>query len=181
MKRLVFVTGSKNKFAEAASLLPGLVQRDIDLPEIQESKADRILTAKVEAARTVVAGDFFVEDVSLVFDALSPFPGPLIKWFVRDMGLEPLAALAQKLGNQHARATCHIGAWLDGRFFHFEGSMCGQIVAPRGSNGFGWDAIFCPEGSSLTFAEMDALQKQSYSMRALAIEAMKQSPSLLLS
>lgn len=173
-KKLTFVTGSLSKFSEALVLFPNLVHANCELPEIQESNSKVILDAKVEAARKVVEGDFFVEDVSLVFEALAPFPGPLIKWFVRDVGLESLAAMAAKLGNTRAKASCRLGAMLDGKYHYFEGEICGHIRQPRGDNGFGWDAIFCPGSSEQTFAEMSDIQKQKYSMRIIVLQKLKE-------
>lgn len=51
-------------------------------------------------------------------------------------------------------------AWPDGHQALFEGRVHGQIVSPeRGPNGFGYDAIFLPDGESLTFGEMSSEQK----------------------
>ncbi len=49
----------------------------------------------------------------------------------------------------------------------------GTVVSPRGTNGFGWDAIFQPERSSKTFAEMTAAEKNQFSMRRLAVEGLR--------
>jgi len=40
----------------------------------------------------------------------------------------------------------------------------------KGSNGFGWDSIFIPEGSKKTFAQMSLTEKNKYSMRAIAFK-----------
>lgn len=175
MNNLFFVTGNKNKFNEAAKLIPKLQQQKIDLIEIQETSTYAVLKAKVEAARKNINGSFFVEDVSLVIDSLSPYPGTFVKWFARDWGLEKIVSIATKLGNTKAHAICCLGLWHQEEFLVFEGVVHGHVVMPRGTNGFGWDPIFCPQASTQTFAEMDDLQKQRYSMRALAINAMKQS------
>jgi XTP/dITP diphosphohydrolase len=51
-------------------------------------------------------------------------------------------------------------AWPDGHQELFEGRVFGQIVWPeRGPNGFGYDAIFQPEGESRTFGEMSSDEK----------------------
>ena len=48
--------------------------------------------------------------------------------------------------------------------------MRGHIVeAPRGNGGFGYDPVFRPEMSTLTFAEMDAKTKNAISHRGQAI------------
>jgi len=45
--------------------------------------------------------------------------------------------------------------------------------SPRGTSGFGWDAIFQPLGSERTFAEMTPEEKDRFSMRRLALEQLR--------
>ena len=78
--------------------------------------------------------------------------------------------------NFRARAVCVLAFTSDGEKVHcFEGEVLGEIVAPRGDNGFGWDSIFQPNGSQKTFGEMTFTEKQSFSMREKAAHAFKQS------
>ena len=54
------------------------------------------------------------------------------------------------------------------------GEVSGVIASqPRGDEGFGWDAIFIPDGSSKTWAEMNLDEKQQNSMRSLALNKLK--------
>ncbi|MGH7961387.1 MAG: non-canonical purine NTP pyrophosphatase, partial [Candidatus Binatia bacterium] len=58
----------------------------------------------------------------------------------------------------------------------FPGVAAGIVPeVPRGTNGFGWDAIFQPVGSDRTFAEMTAEEKDHFSMRRLALEQLRSS------
>ena len=64
----------------------------------------------------------------------------------------------------------------------FEGIAKGYITKePVGTNGFGYDPIFVPEGYSQTFAELSAADKNRISHRARAfgklIEALGELPS----
>ena len=55
-------------------------------------------------------------------------------------------------------------AWPDGHDEVFEGVVHGRIVWPmRGSEGFGFDPIFLPDGKSETFGEMDPAAKHAMS------------------
>ena len=80
---LYFITGSKGKFTEVQFIIPNLKQLNIDLPEIQELDARKIIEAKLQSAFEHHAGEFIVEDTSLYLDCLNGLPGPLIKWFIK--------------------------------------------------------------------------------------------------
>jgi XTP/dITP diphosphohydrolase len=57
--------------------------------------------------------------------------------------------------------------------------MVGDLItAPRGSNGFGYDPIFVPEGQSQTTGEMDPALKDSISHRGKAMRALAQHISM---
>lgn len=169
-----FITGSKNKFAEIQAILDEVEQLDIDLPEIQEIDAHKIIRAKLEEALKHKKEAFMVEDTSLYFDALNGLPGPLIKWFMKTAGNDGLFKIADAFKNYGAEAKTIIG-YTDGsgNIEFFEGSVRGAIVAPRGETSFGWDPIFQPEGRDKTFAEMTADEKNAFSMRKLAAEKLK--------
>jgi len=172
---LYFITGNKGKFSEAASIIDDLEQIDIDLPEIQDIDAHQIIKAKLEAAFAHHAGPFIVEDTSLYFDGLGGLPGPFIKWFLKTLGNQGLFDLVAKLGNSKAQAKTIVGYAKDKDTINFfEGAISGTIVSPKGGNGHGWDQVFQPEGQGQTFAEMDADQKNSLSMRKIALEKLKE-------
>jgi XTP/dITP diphosphohydrolase len=70
-----------------------------------------------------------------------------------------------------ARFVCCIALALpDGRYKTFTGYARGSIGnRPRGSNGFGYDPLFYPEGHMRTFAEMTAAEKDSLSHRGKSL------------
>ena len=52
----------------------------------------------------------------------------------------------------------------------FEGKINGKIsIKPKGSNGFGYDPIFIPQGYEKTFAEMTIKEKNTISHRKIAL------------
>lgn len=170
MKTCYFITGNLNKFKEIKAFLPSLQQLDIDLPEIQEVDAHEIIKAKLSAAFIYKQDEFIVEDTSLYCDCLNGLPGPLIKWFLKSIGVEGLYNLTQTLGNSNAIAKTIIGyARSSDELYFFEGVLDGKLVAPRGSNGFGWDSIFVPNGYDKTLAEMSDDEKNEISMRRIAL------------
>lgn len=170
---LHFVTGSAHKVAEIRHILPEVVQLEIDLPEIQELDAHRVIEAKITEALRHHTGPLIVEDTSLYFDCLGGLPGPLIKWFLKAVGNAGLVHIAEVLGNT-AEARTIIGyAHRQGNISFFEGTLRGTIVAPMGESSFGWDPIFMPDGHSKTFADMSADEKAAISMRRIAAEKLK--------
>ena len=172
---LYFITGNKGKLAEVQSILGNVEALDIDLPEIQSLDAHEIIKAKLEEAQKHQVGEFIVEDNSLYLDALNGLPGPFIKWFLKTIGNEGLYKLAASFGNFNAEAKVIIGySNSAGEISFFEGNTKGTIVPARGSEGFGWDPIFQPEGYDKTFAELTPEEKNSFSMRRIAVERLKQ-------
>jgi len=60
-------------------------------------------------------------------------------------------------------------AWPDHERAVFEGRVDGRLVwPPRGAKGFGYDPMFLPDGSDLTFGEMKPEAKHAISHRARA-------------
>lgn len=172
---LYFITGNQNKFREATAILgPGLERVELDLPEIQDIDAKRVIEEKLGEARKHQPGDFIVEDVSLELECLNGLPGPLIKWFLKTVGYEGLADIAKKYDNNRARAIATYGYYSNGEIKFFEGIVDGKIVDPRGDNKFGWDPIFQPDGYKKTFAEMTVEEKNEISHRRLALNKLKE-------
>ena len=172
---LYFITGNKNKFEEVSTILPSVEQLDIDLPEIQDIDAKKIIKVKLLEASNHKKDEFIVEDTSLHLDCLNGLPGPLIKWFIKTIGNEGIFNIVEKLGNNAAEARTIIGlAQSPGNIYYFEGSIKGTIVSPVGKSVFGWDPIFQPEGFSKSFAEMTREEKNQISMRRIALNKLKE-------
>jgi non-canonical purine NTP pyrophosphatase (RdgB/HAM1 family) len=85
------------------------------------------------------------------------------------LGNDGLYSLSKKIGNSKVVAKTIIGyRGVNSEVLFFEGDMIGDIVEPRGENGFGWNPIFRPQGEIKTFAEMTDEEKEKYSMRKKA-------------
>lgn len=149
-------------------------QMDIDLPEVQEIDAKKIIKAKLFEAFKHKKGEFIVEDTSLYLDCLNGLPGPLIKWFLKTIGNKGLAEIAEKMGNKKAKAKTIIGyARSEKEFYFFEGFINGEIVKPKGGMGYGWDDVFRPENFDKSFGEMSFKEKKAISMRRKAFDKLK--------
>lgn len=172
---IYFITGNKNKFNEAKTIIDNLKQLEIDLPEIQEFDAHKIIRQKLLEALKHKDSEFVVEDTSLYFDCLNGLPGPLIKWFLEKLGNKGISNIVEKLGNNKAEAKTIIGYAKDkDKISFFEGTIRGKIVEPKGETNFGWDPIFQPEGHNKSFAEITREEKNRISMRKIAFTKLKE-------
>ena len=177
MQLIYFVTGNEDKFREAKALLPGLERIDYDLPEEQTLDPHVVITKKLEVARLKhPEGALIVEDTSLYLSGLNGFPGPLIKWMLHAVGNQGIFDLASAIKNREATAKTVVGydAGDGSPVQFFEGSIDGQIVAPSGNEGFGWDEIFQPNGLSESFAAMGDDFKPEFSMRTAAFRKLQE-------
>jgi non-canonical purine NTP pyrophosphatase (RdgB/HAM1 family) len=174
MNSLYFVTGNDNKFREAKALLPDIERLEIDLPEEQSLNPQLVVRKKLEVAKQHHAGSLIVEDTSLYLNGLNGFPGPLIKWLLHAVDNQGIYDLCRRIHDNHAYAKTVVGYDDgDGDMQFFEGEVQGQIVKPYGNEGFGWDAIFQPDGLNETFAEMGDEFKPEFSMRSIAFHKLK--------
>ncbi len=166
----VLVTGNAGKIAEARLAMGADLEAvEVDLPEIQSLDYLEVLRAKAEEAWRHVGRPLVVEEAGLDLAALNGFPGPLVKWMLQAVGAEGLARTAVSLGDPKASARCFL-LYKDGdREIVAEGRTEGTLVLPgRGTHGFGWDPVFLPDASGLTFAELTGPEKGAVSHRGKA-------------
>jgi len=172
--QIYYVTGNHEKFKETKLIIPEVEQLELDLPEIQELNSIKIIEAKIIEAKKQGLSGFFVDDASLVLEAMNGLPGPLIKWFMKTIGNEGLYQIAKSFNNFKATAKLVIGYFdKEGNTHFFEGQVEGKILEPRGDTRFAWDRIFSPNGYEKTFAEMTIEEKNKISHRRIALEKLK--------
>lgn len=152
----------------------------LGLDEPEETGTDFIANAelKAHAAAMATGRPALADDSGLAVDALDGAPGIYsARWAQTPDGTRDFAfamqkvetALAQKPdAPRTARFICALSlAWPDGHAESFEGQVAGTLVWPmRGDNGFGYDPVFLPLGSELTFGEMSPQAKHAISHRA---------------
>ena len=172
---LHFVTSNPNKFRELSELLEcNLSPIELDLQEIQTTDLHELVKFKLRQAYEQVQAPVIVEDTSLYFEAWNELPGPLVKFFLKNIGLSGMVRALDEFNNNSASAACCLGFTKDGKSMHlFEGKVKGNIVEPRGSQHFGWDAIFLPTGYQRTFGEMSSQEKHQIPPRGAAAKKFK--------
>jgi non-canonical purine NTP pyrophosphatase (RdgB/HAM1 family) len=169
-----FITGSEGKAREVARILGAeLAHRPLELPELQAVELEEVITRKAEAAYRELGTPVIVEDTGLFFAAWGGLPGALVKWFVERVGVEGMCRMLDGFADRGATART-VAAAYDGRtLVTRRGEVPGRVAdAPAGAGGFGWDALFIPDGATRTFAEMAPDEKLGFSMRTRAFQAL---------
>jgi len=175
---LVIATHNPGKLREMTELLAPygietVSAATIGLPEPEETGKTFAENARIKALAAAKDRRLpaFADDSGLVVPALDGAPGiESARWagpkkdFQRAMDMVEAKLRERnggKAGNRNARfvsALCV--AWPDGHLEEFEGRIDGTLVwPPRGSEGFGYDPMFLPEGHTRTFGEMSAEEK----------------------
>lgn len=172
------VTGNDDKWREAQRILVTtnaaitLERAAIDLPEIQAATTDEVARHKARSAYAVLGRPVIVEDAGIELSALGGFPGPFIKFWEKLGGLSSICRALDGTPDRHVTAVCVLAICEgdgDEQTWVAVGRTDGTIASePRGTYGFGWDAIFIPEGETRTFAEMMSDDKDQVSHRRRA-------------
>src|SRR5688572_11256576 len=91
---LTFITGNPAKAEQLRRHLEYPVEHQkLDLHEIQSLDLREIVEHKAKDAFRQVGKPVLVEDTSLIFHALGRLPGPLIRWFLEELGNPGLCKL----------------------------------------------------------------------------------------
>jgi XTP/dITP diphosphohydrolase len=148
---------------------------EIDIPEPHDT-----LEANAEEKATVIHSltqqDCFSEDTGLEVAALNGEPGVRSARYAGDVqdfaaNVNKLLTNLQGITRREARFRTVIALIWQGKLHFFEGICPGVITAsPTGTNGFGYDPVFIPEGSHKTFAEMTLEEKNRFSHRRKATD-----------
>jgi non-canonical purine NTP pyrophosphatase (RdgB/HAM1 family) len=173
MMTVLFVTTSDNKLSEAQRVLNRPIERSsIHLVEPQEVELEPVVIAKAQQAFEKLRVPVVVDDSGLFIAAFNGLPGALVRWFLQRVGPEGICEMVNHLPSREAIAQTAV-AYHDGQVMVFQGSVKGRISEfPRGNEGFGFDSIFVPASSEKTFGEMSPAEKDHFSMRRLAFEAL---------
>jgi len=175
MEKLTFITGNPGKAKEVSRYLGFPVDHvSVELDEIQSLDLEEIVNDKAMRAYHKVGRPVLVEDVSLVFLAFRKLPGPLIRWFLEELGNEGLCRLLDGQENKACVATVCYGL-CDGKTVRLtSGSMEGTVADhPRGDNSFGWASMFVPVGMQKTYAELSDEEQAPIAMRRKALEKLR--------
>lgn len=182
--KLIVASHNAGKIAEIKTLLAPLkieVQSaaELRLGDVEETGTTFEENAKIKAnTLSLMCGlPCLADDSGLCVDALDGRPGVYSARYAPDRdfkeGMKMLLDEMEKSGSDNRKAhfsCCLALACPNQKTKVFEGRVDGSISKkPKGSNGFGYDPIFIPEGFEQTFAELgdDVKNKISHRRRAL--------------
>ncbi|MBP1841544.1 non-canonical purine NTP diphosphatase [Formosa algae] len=180
--KLVFATNNQNKIKEVQSLIPShitlLSLADIkcfeDIPETQPTIEGNAIQ-KAEYVKKNYGYDCFADDTGLEVNALNGAPGVYSARFAgpqRD-AKDNMKKLLDDLGsntNRTAQFKTVIALSLHANMETFTGICKGNITKTQhGTDGFGYDPIFRPQGGTQTFAEMPLREKNTIGHRGKAV------------
>ena len=181
--KLVFATNNKHKLQEIKHLLGNTIEllslNDIgcmeDIPENQPT-IEGNAAEKSFYVYNKYGYNCFADDTGLEIEALDGEPGVYSARYAgeeksSDKNIELVLLKLNKIKKRKARFKTVISLVIDGRETQFEGIVDGEILEERrGATGFGYDPVFKPIESSLSFAEMSLDEKNKISHRGRATQ-----------
>lgn len=185
MKQIVFATNNAHKLSEVRRIVGDkfdiLSLADIgchdEIPETADTLEGNALI-KARWVKEHYGYDCFADDTGLMVDALGGAPGVLTARFAGEhcTPADNVALLLRNLSGEtrrSARFSTVIALILNGKEHVMTGTVEGEIsTEERGADGFGYDPIFIPEDTGLTFAQMGADAKNAISHRGRATAAL---------
>ena len=181
--QLIFATNNQNKVNEIKKVVSG----DIDIIPLKEAGIDKDIpepydtleenaSTKSKTIFEMTGKDCFSEDTGLEVVALNGAPGVKSARYAgesadSEKNIDKLLHELKYKDDKSAQFRTVISLLLDGKEYFFEGICEGKIIEERrGTDGFGYDSVFIPEGSESTFAEMTMEEKNKFSHRKKATQ-----------
>lgn len=179
---LVFATNNQHKVTEIRSVIGSrfniiTLQEagiDIDIPEPHPT-LEANAAEKSQTIHRLTNQDCFSEDTGLEVAALNGEPGVKSARYAgdgRDFQQNMIKLLRNLEGHadRSAQFRTVISLILHNKEYQFEGVCTGKITTTqKGSEGFGYDPVFIPDGAEKTFGEMGIEEKNKYSHRKKAV------------
>jgi len=173
LRKIIFASTNENKFKE---ILLHLRNFDLEIEflrfktnEIQSEILEDIALEKSKVAFEIIGQPLIVEDTGLFIDSLNGFPGPYSSYVLQTIGNNGILELLSNKSNRLAYFRSVI-AYNDGKYnLTFSGEARGNISDHISEVGWGYDPIFIPEGSSITYGQHGIKNKISKSHRTHAL------------
>tara|TARA_X000001036_G_scaffold91642_1_gene84031 strand:- start:285 stop:863 length:579 start_codon:yes stop_codon:yes gene_type:complete len=180
--KLIFATHNDNKLKEVRELLSKSIEilslndigfRDEIIEDKKTIKENSIEKAKIVKLKTGL--DCFADDTGLEVEILNGAPGVFSKRFAgenasSDDNIDKLLSLLKNKSNRNAQFKTIVTLNLNGKIKIFEGICKGTISTKRqGELGFGYDSVFIPNRSKISFGQMSLAEKNKIAHRSIAV------------
>lgn len=191
-KIIVAASGNVNKIREIETILGAfglhVISRDEagvpkDFDVVEDGRTFEENSRKKAEEIMKLCGEISIADDSgLMVDALGGDPGVYSARFAGEptddrKNNQKLLRLMEDVPDEKRTAkfvSVVTMVWPDGNVLTARGECPGTILrTPRGSNGFGYDPLFVPDGFDQTFAELGADTKNRISHRARALKVLE--------
>jgi XTP/dITP diphosphohydrolase len=183
MKTLVFATHNNHKLREIQEILNnsyqiiGLTEMGIheEIPETADTLQGNA-EIKAEYIYQKLGIDCFSDDTGLEIEVLQGAPGVYSARFAGENctfqdNVNKVLHLLKGVANRKACFRSVICLIMNGEKHLFEGKVEGTIIDDqKGTEGFGYDPIFIPDGFTETFAQMPLKTKNNISHRGIATQ-----------
>ena len=183
MHTIIFATNNRHKVDEIRKVVGNNINIvtladagiDIDIPEPHDTLQENA-SEKSQTIHRLTAQNCFSEDTGLEVEALNGEPGVKSARYAGDDrnfqgNINKLLANLAGKPNRSAQFRTVISLIWQGQEYFFEGICKGHIVDDqKGTQGFGYDPVFVPDGSGNTFAEMSMDEKNAFSHRRKATD-----------
>ena len=181
--KIIFATNNQHKINEVRCALPDdftiITLKEaginIDIPEPYETLEENAVE-KAKIIFSLTNTNCFSEDTGLEVYSINNEPGVHSARYAGeerafDKNIEKLLFKLKEKENRRARFRAVICLILSGEQYLFEGICEGRIIEFRkGTEGFGYDPVFVPDGSEKTLAEMSMDEKNGFSHRKKAVD-----------
>lgn len=183
-QKLVIATNNAHKLSEIQAVVGDkfeiLSLKDIECYDDIPEDSDTLEGNALQKARYIYERygcDVFADDTGLEVAALDGRPGVHTARYAYPDRNDTVANVAKILcelkekSDRRAQFRTVIALILKEEEYLFEGKVEGFIVTEcRGTDGFGYDPVFSPEDTGLTFAELGVEVKNTLSHRARAVQ-----------
>lgn len=180
--KLIIATGNEGKYREFRDIIAETAGHDfagevIFAPDLARLTVDE--TGRTYSENSMLKATAWAErsglpcladDSGLEVDALGGAPGLYSARIVSGNDTDKISRLLSQLegcSNRKARFKAALCLCVPDEFILVTEGVCNGIIteSPRGSNGFGYDPVFMPDGYNQTFAELDSTVKNKISHR----------------
>ena len=181
---MIFASNNKGKIKEIKSIfnkdeIISLKEANVDIDILED--ADSFYGNALKKAKEIyelTKIPTIADDSGICIEALEEWPGVLTHRFAGEEATDEernkiMLEKLNKTANKNAKVICSLVYYDGTNIVVGEGIINGNIVEPRGNNGFGFDPIFELE-SGKTLAELTSEEKNKTSARYLAAIDLKQ-------